>query len=57
MPDNRKQTRLSLPPDVARDFEDCKQQAEDAAGVTFTDAQFLLALVKAEIERRKSNVG
>lgn len=49
----RKQTRLSLPPDLARDFEDCKRRAEEAAGVTFTDAQYLLALVKAEVARRK----
>jgi hypothetical protein len=55
MASDRKQTRISLPPDVARDFEISKKRAEEAAGVTFTDAQYLLALVKAEIERRKSS--
>ena len=51
--DARVQTRLSLAPDIARDLAKAKAEAEAASGMTFTDAQFILGLLRAELARRK----
>lgn len=49
----RKQIRLSLSADLLRAFNDSKRTAEEATGLTLTDSEFLLGLVRAEMKRRQ----
>jgi len=42
----RKQLRLSLLPDFAAVFDAAKKEAEKASGITFSDTQFALALIR-----------
>jgi hypothetical protein len=51
----RKQIRISLPKDLAAALDERKTAAEKAAGVKFSDAQFVLALLEAEIARRRGS--
>jgi hypothetical protein len=51
----RKQVRLSLSADVLREFEAAKKRAEDATGLSMTDAEFLMGIVRAEMKRRQTD--
>lgn len=51
----RKQIRLSLSADLLRAFNDSKRAAEEASGLTLTDAEYLLALLRNEMQRRQAS--
>ena len=46
----RKQIRLSLAPDKAQQFSAAKAAAEQASGVTITDAHYALNLIRRGLE-------
>jgi hypothetical protein len=46
MSEVRKQIRLSFPPDLASVFDKAKSEAQTASGVTLSDTQFALGLIR-----------
>lgn len=47
----RKQIRLSLPPDAATQFDSAKRAAEQASGIVLSDAQFAQALLTRSLKQ------